>query len=171
MRKLLQRHLPNRESLEKHGIVNFLSDHLHDPNLWHIHRRSSAGGAAVGIFCAFIPLPLQTLLSATLAILFRVNLPIAVVFSLFSNPVTIPPILFYAHKLGTMILGEHHRHVKFQFSIEWFSGTFLDIWQPLLIGCFTLGSISATATYFSIRLVWRISVGSKWGRRNKSRNN
>ena len=171
MRKLLQRYLPNRKSLEKHGSVNFLSDHLHDPNIWHIHRRSSAGGAAIGIFCAFIPIPLQTVLAGTLAILFRVNLPIAVVFSLFSNPITIPPIFFYAHKLGTIILDEHYSHVEFQFSIEWFSGTFLNIWQPLLAGCFILASISATLTYFTIRLIWRISTGNKWVQRNKSRDN
>ncbi len=171
LRNLLKRHLPNRESLEKHGSVNFLSEHLHDPNIWHIHRRSSAGGAAIGMFCAFIPLPLQTLCSAALAIVFRVNLPIAVVCSFISNPITIPPMFYYAHKLGAMIIGDKHSHVEFEFTLEWFGSTFLDIWQPLLVGCFTLATLSAIITYFGIRLIWRISSGNRWEARRKSRDN
>ena len=169
LRNLLKRHLPNKEKLQGHGSLNFLSDHLHDPNLWHIHRRSSAAGAAVGMFCAFIPIPIQTVTSAVLAILFRVNLPIAVVFSFVSNPITIPPLFFYAHKIGAFMLGVKPRHVEFNFSWEWFSGTFLDIWQPLLLGCFIMATVSSLLTYFAIRLIWRFTSINKWLNRRKMR--
>ncbi|MEQ8290082.1 MAG: DUF2062 domain-containing protein [Gammaproteobacteria bacterium] len=171
LRNLLKRHLPNKEKLQAHGSLNFLADHLHDPNLWHIHRRSSAGGAAVGAFCAFIPLPIQMACAAILAILFRVNLPLAVVFSLISNPITIPPMFFYAHKLGSWLLGIHHKGVQFQFSWDWFISTFVDIWQPLVLGCSILAIISASITYFLVRLIWRFTSINKWLGRRKFRNN
>ncbi len=169
LRNLLKRHLPNREKLQKHGSLNFLADHLHDPNIWHIHRRSAAGGAAVGVFCAFIPLPIQVISSAILAILLRFNLPISVVFSFISNPLTIPPLFFYAHKLGAYLIGIKHAHVEFQFSWQWFTSTFIDIWQPLVLGCIILGSVSALLTYFLIRLIWRYTSINKWLNRRKSR--
>lgn len=170
MRNLLKRHLPKKEHLQQHKRFNFLADHLHDPNIWHIHRRSSAAGAAAGMFCAFIPLPIQSVSAAILAILLRVNLPIAVVVSLFSNPITIPPLFFYAYKLGARLLSIEAQQVEFQFSLAWLSSTFFDIWQPLLLGCFILGSISSLITYFLVRLIWRISAVSKWENRRKNRN-
>ena len=42
------------------NMMRLFSNYLYDPNIWHVHRRSSAGGAAIGVFCAFIPLPIQT---------------------------------------------------------------------------------------------------------------
>ena len=37
----------------------------------------------------------------------------AVVFSLFSNPITIPPLFFFAYQLGAMLLGLEEKHVEF----------------------------------------------------------
>jgi len=167
LRKLFKRYLPHKEHLQKNGALHFFSDYLHDPNIWHIHRRSSASGAAIGIFCAFIPLPVQTVVSAALAILFRVNLPIAVVCSLFSNPITIPPLFFFSYQTGAKLLGLSEMDVEFAFSWDWVSHTFVHIWEPLLLGCFILGTISALLTYLIIRLIWRFTAISKWEKRRK----
>ncbi len=169
MKNLFKRYLPHKEHIQKHGGMHLFSDYLHDPNIWHVHRRSSAGGAAIGIFCAFIPFPIQTISSAALAILFRMNLPIAVVFSLFSNPVTIPPIFFFAYQIGAKLLGLQEKQVVFAFSWDWVSNTLVHIWEPLLLGCFILGTISSILTYFIIRLIWRISAVAKWEKRRKSK--
>jgi uncharacterized protein (DUF2062 family) len=32
------------------------------------------------------------------------------------------------------------------------------IWQPFLLGCFILGSATAAVGYFSLNLIWRVSV-------------
>lgn len=169
LRNLFKRYLPQKEHIHKQGGLHLLSDYLHDPNIWHIHRRSAAGGGAIGMFCAFIPLPVHTLSSAALAILFRVNLPIAVVFSFFSNPITIPPLFFFAYRLGATILGIKEKNVHFTFSWDWISNTFVHIWEPLLLGCFILGSTSSLLTYFLIRLIWRISAVNKWEKRKKNK--
>ncbi len=169
LRNLLKRHMPNKEHLQKQGGLHIFSDYFHDPNIWHIHRRSSAGGAAIGMFCAFIPLPVHTLSSAALAILFRMNLPIAVFFSFFSNPLTIPPLFFFAYRIGALILGIKEKNVDFTLSFDWISHTLVHIWEPLLLGCFILGTISSIATYLLIRLIWRISAINKWENRRKNR--
>jgi uncharacterized protein len=165
LRNLFKRFLPHKEHLQKHSGLHLFSDYLHDPNIWHIHRRSSAGGAAIGMFCAFIPFPVQTITSAALAIVLRMNLPIAVVFSLFSNPVTIPPLFFFAYQFGSTLLGLEEKEVQFTFTWDWISSTFVHIWEPLLLGCFIMGTISSLLTYMIIRLIWRITSVSKWEKR------
>jgi uncharacterized protein len=165
LRNLFKRYLPHKDHLQKHGGLHLFSDYLHDPNIWHIHRRSSAGGAAIGMFCAFIPFPVQTIASAAFAILFRVNLPIAVVFSLFSNPITIPPLFFFAYQLGAKLLGLQEKQIQFTFSWDWISSTFVHIWEPLILGCFILGTISSLVTYTIIRLIWRLNALNKWEKR------
>ena len=169
-RNLFKRYIPHKESIASNSIIRLFDEYLHDPNIWHIHRRSSAGGAAIGVFCAFIPIPIQTLSAAALAILFRMNLPIAILFSFLANPITVPFIFFYSYKLGSILFGLEENQItniipENTTIIEWFNTIFLNIWEPLLIGCLILGLISSFITYFLIRLIWRIGAVVKWGKR------
>ena len=171
-RNLFKRYIPHKKSIEDNKIMRLFAEYLHDPNIWHIHRRSSAGGAAIGIFCAFIPFPIQTLSAAFLAIYFRMNLPISILFSLFTNPITIPFIFFYCYKLGSIILMIEEQKIEYiglnnTTLFEWFNTIFLNIWEPLLVGCFILGLITSGITYFLVRLIWRFGAIIKWGRRHK----
>ena len=171
-RNLFKRYIPHRESIASNSIIRLFDEYLHDPNIWHIHRRSSAGGAAIGVFCAFIPIPIQTLSAVALAILFRMNLPIAILFSFLANPITVPFIFFYSYKLGSILFGLEENQItniipENTTIIEWFNTIFLNIWEPLLIGCLILGLISSSITYFLIRLIWRIGAVVKWGNRHK----
>ena len=171
-RNLFKRYIPHKESIASNSIIRLFDEYLHDPNIWHIHRRSSAGGAAIGVFCAFIPIPIQTLSAAALAILFRMNLPIAILFSFLANPITVPFIFFYSYKLGSILFGLEENQItniipENTAIIEWFNTIFLNIWEPLLIGCLILGLISSSITYFLIRLIWRIGAVVKWGNRHK----
>ena len=79
---IFKRYIPRKKNVESSAAVRLFAEYLHDPNIWHIHRRSSAGGAAIGVFCAFIPLPIQTLSAAGLSIIFKMNLPIQYFFLL-----------------------------------------------------------------------------------------
>lgn len=168
LRNLLKRHLPQRHHLEARGVLAFISERLHIPDIWYLHRRSSAAGATIGIFCAFIPLPVQTTSAIVLSILFRANLPLAILFSLTTNPLTITPIFFFAYRLGVRLLRLQPEKIDFSLSLEWISHTLVDIWQPLLLGCFIMASISASITYIIVRLLWRISVINHWENHRKS---
>lgn len=167
LRNLFKRYLPQKEHFHKKGGMHIFSDYLHDPNIWHVHKRSSAGGAAIGVFCAFIPFPIQMLSSAALAILFRMNLPIAVLFSFLSNPITIPPLFFFTYRLGVNILGIKEKNVHFSFSWDWVSNTLVHIWEPLLLGCFITGTVCSILTYLIVRLIWRATAIAKWEKRRK----
>jgi len=166
----LQGRMPKRHHIQEHRHLRVLGDILHDPNIFHLTRRSAAGGVAVGLFLAFMPLPGQMLLAALLSLLFRVNMPLALVCVWLSNPLTIPPLFFFAHKTGGWLLGEPVQPIQFEPSFGWLAETFSEIWQPLLLGSLTLGALAALTGYALVRLLWRLSLIKQWEERKALKN-
>ena len=169
LRGFFKRVLPEHHKFQQHEQLGLLGDILHDPNIFHLNRHSAAGGVAIGLFLAFIPIPGQMLVAALAAIYFRVNLPLAVVFVWLSNPITIPPLFFLCYKTGALMLWEQPKQLDFEFSLEWFSEKIADIWDELLLGSLTLGGLSATIGYFTVRLLWRMAIVNKWEERKEKK--
>lgn len=159
-KKLIKRFMPDHATIRDHKHLRFFGKLLHDPNLFHLNRRSASGAFAVGLFMAFVPLPSQMILAAAAAILFRVNLPISVVLVWITNPLTIPPMFYFAYLVGTWIMGEpvHMDQSSFQLSYEWLKTELEAIWQPFLLGCFVTGSVSGLVGYATIRGLWRLHL-------------
>ncbi len=158
-KKFIRRYMPDHSKIRNHPQLNrFFGTLLHDPNLLHLNRRSVSGAFAVGLFMAFVPVPFQMLLAAAAAIYFRTNLPIAVGLVWVSNPLTMPPLFYFCYKVGTWILQEPVQHIKFVLSIDWLMTELAEIWQPFLLGCFTVASLSAIIGATVIRLLWRLHV-------------
>ncbi|MGI9335066.1 MAG: DUF2062 domain-containing protein, partial [Gammaproteobacteria bacterium] len=89
MRKSLKRLLPSpRELRQHHGLRRFFGTLLHEPDLWHLNRNSVAWSVSVGLFMAFMPIPLQMVAAAAVAIVVGCNLPIAVTLVWITNPLT-----------------------------------------------------------------------------------
>ena len=106
MKEWLKKYLAARERFRGDRIHRVLGDRIFDWELWHITQHSTSGGLAVGLFVAFTPtIPFQMLLSALGAIWFRVNLPIALLASWVTNPITAVWVYLYAHRLGKAALG------------------------------------------------------------------
>ncbi len=164
-KKFIKRIMPDHETIRHHKSLKIFGTLLHDPNLWHLNRRSVAGAFAVGLFMAWVPVPFQMLLAAAAAIPLRVNLPLSVALVWFSNPVTMPFLYPGAYFLGKWILGTPDVPFTFELSFEWLANGFLAIWQPFLFGCFVLGVFSAFVGYFGIRILWRIHVIRSWKER------
>lgn len=169
MKKFFKRSLPPVSQFKSHPKLQFLGERLHDPNLWHLNRRSLAGGAAVGLFITFLPIPLQMLLAAAVAIFFRVNLPLSVSLVWITNPITIPPLFYFAYKLGTFLLGMPVQPLKWSLSQDGLFNTLGTFWQPLLAGCLMLGVISALSGYLVVNLLWRLQVSRLWRDRRERR--
>ena len=169
LRSLFKRYLPEQQEIEKHRYFRHFGSSLKNPNLWHVTRRSAAGGVAVGLFCGLIPVPVQMVLAACFAILFGVNLPLAVLFSWITNPVTFAPVFFFAYKIGTWLLDEPVQKVGFEPSLAWFTDKLVHIWEPLFLGSFILGILFAISGYITIRLLWRLALVRKWDERRASR--
>lgn len=160
-RKFFQRFLPHQRTIKENKILQIFGDWLHQPNLWHLSRRSVAGAFAVGLFFAWVPVPFQMVLSAGAAIWLGVNLPLSIVIVWITNPVTIPAMFYVAYIVGTWIVGEPVTDFNFELTINWLLNELSAIWKPFLVGCFTLASISSIIGYFTVEAIWRYSVLSK----------
>jgi uncharacterized protein len=158
-KRIIKRYLPDPHKVRNHKHLQLFGQLLHDPNLWHLNRRSVAGAFSVGLFFAFVPVPFQMVLSALGAIIWRVNLPLSVGLVWLTNPITMPPIFYFAYKIGSWILGSAlHKGITFEVSLQWLMGELTMIWQPFLLGCFMLGILSAAFGNMTIRLIWRMHV-------------
>ena len=104
MRKQLQKYLPDGDTIRQNRWLRPFGNTLLHPRLWHLNRHSAAGAVAVGLFCGLIPGPFQMLGSALCALLWRVNLPLAMIVTLYSNPLTIGPLYLVAFWLGKLAL-------------------------------------------------------------------
>lgn len=157
-KKFIQRYMPDHRTIREHKHLQFFGVLLHDPNLFHFNRRSISGAFAAGLFCAWIPVPFQMLLAAGVAILFRVNLPLSVALVWVSNPLTMPPLFYFAYRLGKWILGIPEAPFHFELSYVWLTTELGAIWQPFLLGCLLMGAISGLLGSLTIRLLWRLQV-------------
>jgi uncharacterized protein len=154
----IKKWFPAYESVRGHRGLEVLGPRLRAPDLWHMNRRSVAGAFAVGLFVAFLPIPMQMLAAAAIAILVRVNLPVSVLLVWVSNPLTIPPIAYTAYTIGRWILDEPRRSFRVELSMDWFTGELLTIWKPLVTGSLVLAVVASVIGYVTIRMVWRLSV-------------
>lgn len=163
-KRFIRRLLPADDSIRNHKHLKIFGKLLHDPNLWHLNRYSVAGAFAVGLFCAFLPMPFEMVVAAFGAIILRVNLPISVALVWLSNPFTWVPIYGTGYLFGAHLLGLHAVHLR-DITLEWLLKQF----GPLWLGNVLLGVIVAILAYGVVRGLWRIKVIRDWRRRGKNR--
>ena len=164
-KKFLKKYSPSPESLKEHKHLRAFGKLLHNPNLWHFNRRAVSGAISLGLFCAFIPLPSQMIIAATISLFIHVNLPVSVATVWISNPITMPPMFYGCYLVGAWFLNTPASDFAFELSWEWLSSSLGAIWQPFLLGCFILGLISAMIGYVVTRLLWRMAAVRKWKQR------
>lgn len=174
-RKLFKRFLPSPEKLNENRFVRRLAPWFRHHNLWHLHRRSVAGGVAVGAFTGLIPGPFQMLSAAILSVWFRVNLPVAVVTTLYSNPFTIIPLYIVAYKIGGIATGNPGGPMpSFDFTAgeggwltlaENFMRWVASLGHDFFIGLFILACSLSLISYFAVRGLWRLYAILQWRRR------
>jgi uncharacterized protein (DUF2062 family) len=175
-RKFFRRYLPSHESIRQNRYIALFGTLLLHPNLWHLNRRSVAGGLAIGLFAGLIPGPLQMLVAALLAVPLRVNLPVALATTFYTNPLTIGPLYVIAYAIGTLFVpGAPFIHPpEFDWSNfgAWLRALFewtLSLGKPLAAGLVVLAVGLAIAGYVAARLAWRAYVVLAWRRRNARR--
>lgn len=161
-RKFFKRHLPEPEKVRQHASLRFLGDLLHQPNLWHLNRRSVSRAVFIGVFCAFIPFPSQMLIAALISLWIRSNLALSVGLVWITNPITIPPIFYSTYKLGCFMLDIPAADFDIEMSWQWLSESMRLFIAPLLVGSFTVGTILASISYITITLMWRQNVLKRW---------
>lgn len=166
MRQFLKKYLPDRATVENNRWLRPFANSLLHPDLWHLNRRSAAGGVAAGLFCGLIPGPLQMIGAAACALFFRANLPLALLTTLYTNPLTIVPLYLLAYQIGRLLLGDGNGFLAPPaFSPTDFVGWtqamqqwMLQVAEPLGLGLIVLATGLALSGWLLTRLVWRIWV-------------
>jgi uncharacterized protein (DUF2062 family) len=160
-KKLIKKFLPHPGIIKNNRLIKLLGPRMHDPDLWHINRKSFSGAIGVGVFCAFMPIPFQMLLAALAAIIFRFNILVAVPTVWISNPITFAPMFYFCYRIGAAILDTNAKKFKFELSLDWLTTGMLDIWQPFLLGCFVVGTVAAIASYLLMQFLWRYHIWTR----------
>ena len=181
LRKYLRRVLPSHQTILDNRHIARFGHRLQHHNLWHLHRRAVAGGVAAGMFAGLIPgsNPVQFTVGALLAVTFKVNLPLSMMVTLYSNPFTVVPLYWLAFKLGQLALLQSGGDLpsfppglEDKGFVEWISAAFLwltSAGKPLLVGLPLLAILLALIGYFVTDWAWRLGVMWRWRQRNRSR--
>lgn len=168
-RKLIKRWVPDHTSVKSNPALQFLGGLLHDPNLFHLNRRSVSVAVFVGVFVAFLPIVGQMALAASLALILRCNLPLAVLLCWISNPFTYAPLFFTTYELGRWILDMPRVGFRPEWSWEWFHQEFQHIWKPLLTGSVLAGLVLGAIGYLAMQAFWYWTVMRNWEKRRSDR--
>jgi len=176
-RKFLRRYVPDVERVREIKALRIFGQRLFHPALWHLNRRSAAGGLGVGLFCGLIPGPLQMIGAGIAALLLRVNLPLALITTLYTNPVTIVPLYLVAYKIGRFLLGATggvapQPPPPWIFTEPWASLTAFAHWMlslgaPLALGLVAMASLLGAGGYVFVRLGWNLYLRIVWGLRQQ----
>lgn len=126
------------------------------PSLLSINRRAVSKGVMIGLFVAFIPMPLQMIPILMMRFIVRFNVPIAIAMILITNPLTMPFVYLAEYKTGAFILGSELQPVEL--TLEWFQNNIDDIAAPLYAGTLVFSTVISLSAYFLIQLLWIQSV-------------
>ncbi|HET9811306.1 MAG TPA: DUF2062 domain-containing protein [Sphingomicrobium sp.] len=167
----IRRHVPTRETIHENRLLRPFARHLGQPALWRFHRRSVPRGVAIGLGVGIIIPFMHTFLAALLAIPLRANVAISAAFTLLINPLTIPPLYYFAYRTG---IWELHADaaVTNAAAAEHFSSELGRIlfWVheasgPIALGIVTISIAAAVLGYSLTAIGWRIWLHAKFRRR------
>ena len=178
-RKFFRKYVPHADQVRSNRLVRAFGSWLHHPNLWHLNRHSVAGAVAIGLFSGLVPGPLQMLSALLLVVLLKRNLPVALLATFYTNPLTIVPLYLLAYAYGALLLGRGVQAPEVEpFVMDWsdFFGSvaMLVDWvvalgKPLAVGLPALGLTLALIGYFTVDLLWRLYVRAAWRARKRRR--
>ncbi|MEC9206265.1 MAG: DUF2062 domain-containing protein [Pseudomonadota bacterium] len=168
MKKFFKKYTPDKTVVDKYKILRLIGAPLLHKELWQFSKRSLCGGISIGFFWSWMPMPFQMLPAAIFSILFRVNFPLSLIGVWISNPITMPPMMYFAYLLGNNLLNLNPKYSSFELSAEWIEMAWANIWEPLIIGCLILGAISAILGYIFMYIIWKVFIYNKMKQRKNS---
>jgi uncharacterized protein (DUF2062 family) len=177
-RKFFRKYLPSHESITANRFVARFGSFLTHPNLWHLNRRSVAGGVAVGLLAGLVPGPTQVASATILSVMLKVNLPVAVFTTFYTNPLTIVPLYIAAYQVGAWVTKSANDGPPEPFSLdgkswsEWLPALWnwlLSMGKPLAVGLPLFALLLAVIGYFAVRGAWRLWAVHAWRRRVRER--
>jgi uncharacterized protein (DUF2062 family) len=160
--------MPSPQRVHGSAPLRIFGRLLHQPNLWHLNRRSVSRAMLVGLFWTVFPMPFRMIPGVACAILARANLGLSLVLIWLTNPLTFPPVLYACYLFGRLLLNQPSGGASFEWSWRSVSQHLGEIWKPLYVGAITVGVILALLGYFATDLLWRWHAGARWRRRPRA---
>ena len=80
-----------------------------------------------------------------------------------------PPMFYGAYLVGSSIIGTSGAEFEFQLSWEWLMQSIETIGPAFILGCAICGIVFGALGYFSLNLLWRLSVKKAWEKRWEKR--
>ena len=162
--KSLHKYLPTPRQIREIRYLHIFGDGLKQNELWSFSRSSTAKGVAIGIFCAFLPMPFEMVPAIFMAIMLRGNLAFSIAGVWLSNPLTWVPLYTPCYLLGARILNIQ--------PIPLDQVNLLDVgWHyvALWLGCLIIGVTVSFSVHFTITFLWRRQIRERWAARRKLR--
>jgi uncharacterized protein (DUF2062 family) len=165
-RRLLKRIIPDPRTLRERWFLRPFGARIADPQLWTLHRRGVTAAFGAGLAICFVPLPVHLLLATTVAVIWRLNLPVIVGTTFLLNPFTAVPAYYLAYRVGAALLHTPRHHFRFVPTWEWFHYSLAPVWQPFVAGCIACGVIIGLLGWLALEIVWRWQVTSRYRARH-----
>lgn len=120
------------------------------------NRKMVSRAVLIGLFIAFIPMPMQMLAVIAVIPFARFNVPIALSMCWLSNPFTMPAMYYMEYLTGSFILGMETTPVEM--TLKWFSDNLGNIFIPLYVGTAFYSIFGSALAYYLVNHLWRSSV-------------
>lgn len=181
-RRYVRRFLPDRGRLES-GLPRWVTRVLLSPQLWHLNRDSVSRGLAIGMFWAWIPMPMQSIPAVLCAIALRGNALLTYAACWLSNPFTMVPWVWISYRIGLAVTGaapmgnvvQEVRQLVGAVGEEGVIGGFRHFWHYVtdnfhVVWVFFVGSVlfailTSLTTYVGIQWWWRWNLVRRWRKR------
>lgn len=119
-------------------------------------RKMVSKAVFIGLFIAFIPMPMQMLAVVAVMPFTRFNVPIGLAMCWLSNPFTMPPMYYMEYLTGSFLLGMETTPVEM--TLDWFTENIGNIFIPLYVGTAFYSVVFSSLGYYLVNHFWISSV-------------
>ena len=137
-------------------LRDFIKKYKIPPEYLSTNRRMISRAVLIGLFIAFIPMPMQMAAVLLFVPFVKFNVPVALAMCWLSNPITMPPMYYMEYLTGSFLLGIKPEPV--QMTLEWFSNNLDNIFIPLYFGTAMYSIFGSLLGYFLVNYLWKLSV-------------
>lgn len=168
---LIRRYLPSPEKIREQKSLGFMRHRLGDPSVWHLNRRSASLAMFWGILFAFMPMPFQMVPATLIAVGLRINLPMVLVLTWLTNPITVLPFMYASYAAGSLALNvpmlnwaemEGLMTAMLSLGSVSSSSNIMAQLKPFLVGTLILGVTLGSLGYVGMQAYWRWHVVRQW---------
>jgi len=156
-----------KKTTQHKKITEFLQKYKIPREYFAANRKMISRGVLIGLFIAFIPMPMQMAAVVAVTPFVRFNVPIAIAMCWLSNPLTMPPMYYMEYLTGSFFLGIEPEPVAL--TLEWFKNNLSKIFVPLYVGTAFYSVFGSISGYFLVNWLWKLSVEKESQKKRKKR--